>query len=391
MTAGQSGEMPDSHRQARDWLAAKAGLPPLGAVWALAAGRSRRWNSDGRLETRVLDALTTIAEYYHLRLKENPQALEWLKSKYAITDETIDGLRIGYAENQAWKGSDGKEHPGAVQALRGKGFSFAVSWPRPARSSRPSRMGVFPFYNGRLIFPYWSAGGGVAFLIGRQTPWTPGEPLRAGQIQKTARPQTPTSGGTSRHASTTGTLYNEDCLLPRPGAGRSSPKGVTDCIALMQAGFPVVSPVTVQIRADDWDRIIPKLRGAQTVYICQGQRTSRRPGSRGRCGRRIVLSEQGIETRIVMLPLGEAQEAARRRLKDDFGLEASVGPAKLRELLKARSSQAIVEAETTDGRAKIDVNDYFASGKTGGGFRGAAGRGACAAGDRHRRGPYRSA
>ena len=29
VTAGQSGPMPDSHRQARDYLAKKAGLPPL--------------------------------------------------------------------------------------------------------------------------------------------------------------------------------------------------------------------------------------------------------------------------------------------------------------------------------------------------------------------------
>lgn len=358
MTAGKSGEMPDSHRQARDWLAAKAGLPPLGQ-YGLSPQQIAEMEQRRAFETRVLNALTTLAEYYHLRLREHPQALKWLRSKYAISDETIDSLRIGYAENQAWKKSDGKEHPGVIQALRGKGFTLREL--AATGAFVPTQQdGVFPFFNGRLIFPYWSRGR-VAFLIGRQTPWTPDNRYEQGKYKKLPVH----NADQRRHIAPcidNGTLYNEDCLLAKPGCVVIT-EGVTDCIALMQAGFPAVSPVTVQIRADDWDRIIPKLRGAQTVYICQDNEISQ-AGLKGSLRTADKLSEQGIETRIVTLPLGEAQEAARRRLKDDFGLEASVGPAKLRDLLNARSPQEIAEAERLMGAAKIDVNDYFASGKT---------------------------
>ena len=32
-------------------------------------------------------------------------------------------------------------------------------------------------------------------------------------------------------------------------------EGVTDCISLMEHGFPAVSPVTVRIREADWERL----------------------------------------------------------------------------------------------------------------------------------------
>ena len=38
---------------------------------------------------------------YHQRLKEAPEVLQWLHSQYGITDETIENLLIGYADNIA--------------------------------------------------------------------------------------------------------------------------------------------------------------------------------------------------------------------------------------------------------------------------------------------------
>ena len=51
-------------------------------------------------------------------------------------------------------------------------------------------------------------------------------------------------------------------------------EGVTDCISLMEHGFPVVSPVTVRIREADWERLLPKLAGVKTVFICQDNEIS---------------------------------------------------------------------------------------------------------------------
>ena len=50
VTAGQSGPMPDSHRQARDYLAKKAGLPPL-SRYGLSQGASGPDGGRPRLRT----------------------------------------------------------------------------------------------------------------------------------------------------------------------------------------------------------------------------------------------------------------------------------------------------------------------------------------------------
>ena len=91
VTAGQSGPMPDSHRQARDYLAKKAGLPPL-SRYGLSQERLAQTEADRAFELRVKDALTGLARLYHARLKDSPEVLDWLKSKYALSEETIDDL-----------------------------------------------------------------------------------------------------------------------------------------------------------------------------------------------------------------------------------------------------------------------------------------------------------
>ena len=83
VTKGQSGRMPETHRRARDFLAAKAGLPPL-ARFGLSPERLRETEAERELDVRVQDALTALASFYHLRLKDAPEVLEWLTSHYGI-------------------------------------------------------------------------------------------------------------------------------------------------------------------------------------------------------------------------------------------------------------------------------------------------------------------
>ena len=120
-------------------------------------------------------------------------------------------------------------------------------------------------------------------------------------------------------------------------------EGVTDCISLMEHGFPVVSPVTVQIREADWERLLPKLAGVKTVYICQDNEISE-AGMQGALKTARILAQHGIATRVAVLPLGEKQQAARETLASLPGGSA--------------------EADALMADAKIDVNEFFASGKT---------------------------
>jgi hypothetical protein len=350
VTAGQSGPMPDSHRQARDYLAKKAGLPPL-SRYGLSQERLAQTEADRAFELRVKDALTALAKLYHAKLKESPEVLDWLKSKYALSEETIDDLLIGYADNAS----------GAVAQLTGGEDGFSKRELAATGAFRPtSQDGLTPFFERRIVFPYWSRGR-VVFMIGRKTPWTPDVGWEQGKYKKLPvhdEHQRPYVADFINNA----LLFNEDCLLARPGKVIIT-EGVTDCLALMQLGLPTVSPVTVRIRAADWERLIPKLRGVETVYICQDNELSQ-AGLKGALQTARTLAEHKIDTRLVTLPLSETQISARQELTERFGLTASVGPKELAKLLAGRPAEEIQAAEALLATAKIDVNDYIAAGHT---------------------------
>jgi hypothetical protein len=206
--------------------------------------------------------------------------------------------------------------------------------------------GLVPFFDGRIVFPYWSRGH-VVFMIGRSTPWTPDQEWEKSKYKKLAIRNDRNNSHVSPYIRND-VLYNEDVLLARPERVIIT-EGVTDCISLMEHGFPVVSPVTVQIREADWERLLPKLAGVKTVYICQDNEISE-AGMQGALKTARILSAHGIATRVAVLPLAEKQLAAREKLG----------------ALPAGSA----EADALLAGAKIDVNEFFASGKTAADFEG---------------------
>ena len=330
VTRGLTGVMPESHRQARDFLAARAGLPSLSQV-----GRSpeqiAQAEEEHQLTWRVRGALTALSEIYHQRLVANAEVLAWFKSKYGIGDETIARLKIGFAENE----------PSPVRALTEGAGAFTPRELAGSSAFRPtSQDGLIPAFEGRIVFPYWSRGN-VVFLIGRRTPWTPDQEWEKSKYKKLAV----RNDRNNEHVALcvqNDVLYNEDVLLARPERVVIT-EGVTDCISLMEHGFPAVSPVTVQIREADWERLLPRLAGVKTVFLCQDNEVSE-AGMRGALKTARILAANGITTRVAVLPLGEKQRAARGKLA---GLHA--GSA---------------EADALLAEAKIDVNEFFASGKT---------------------------
>ncbi|MCC6363126.1 MAG: hypothetical protein IT165_06345 [Bryobacterales bacterium] len=329
VTRGQTGSMPESHRRARDFLAAKVGLPPLSK---LASGNPETAEEAYQVTLRVRETLTAVAGAYHERLIANAEVLAWFKTKYGIADETIARLKIGFADNS---------EPSVARVLMDGPGAFTMRDLTATSAFRPTPQdGIVPFFDRRIVFPYWSRGQ-VVFMIGRRTPWTPDHDWEKSKYKKLAvRNERDHShvGACIRND----ILYNEDVLVTRPERVIIT-EGVTDCISLMERGFPVVSPVTVQIRDADWERLLPKLRGVKTVYICQDNEVSE-AGTQGALKTARVLAEHGIATRVAVLPLGEKQRAAREKLA---GLQ-----------------EGSAEAETAMADAKIDVNEFFASGKT---------------------------
>ncbi|MBI3363113.1 MAG: hypothetical protein HY023_18580, partial [Chloroflexi bacterium] len=327
VTRGQSGSMPESHRQARDFLAARVRLPPLSKA---IPGSTEEAEEAHRLTLRVRETLTALSELYYRRLVGNSEVLAWFRTKYGIGEETIGRLKIGYADSAA---------PSAARALMDGPGAFTPRELTATSAFRPTAQdGVVPFFGGRVVFPYWSRGQ-VVFMIGRRTPWTPDVDWERSKYKKLAV----RNERINEHVAPcirNDVLYNEDVLLARPERVIIT-EGVTDCISLMEHKFPVVSPVTVQIREADWDRVLPKLAGVKTVFICQDNEISE-AGTQGALKTARVLAEHGITTRVAVLPLGEKQRAAREKLAGLAGGSAESGD---------------LEAD-----AKIDVNEFFAAG-----------------------------
>jgi DNA primase len=146
VTRGQSGRMPESHRQARDYLAGRAGLPPLSG---LSPGDAQAAEEAHALILRVHDALTEIAEFYHQRLLANPDVLTWFREKYGIGDEMAARLKIGFAEN---------ENPSIIQSLMNGPSGFTRAELAATSAFRPTAQdGLIPFFEGRIVFPYGAA------------------------------------------------------------------------------------------------------------------------------------------------------------------------------------------------------------------------------------------
>jgi len=306
-TRGQSGRMPESHRQARDFLAARAGLPPLSK---LAVESPEAAEEAHQLALRVREALTALADVYHQRLIGNAEVLTWFRKKYGTAEETIERLSIGFADTG----------PSVARVLMDGPATFTMRELAATSAFRPTAQdALVPFFDGRIVFPYWSRGH-VVFMIGRRTPWTPDHEWETSKYKKLAV----RNDRNNNHVAAcirNDVLYNEDVLLTHPERVVIT-EGVTDCISLMEHGFPAVSPVTVQIREADWDRLLPKLGGVKTVFICQDNEISE-VGNQGALKTASVLGAHGILTKVASLSLGEKQEHARRELRERFGVDAS--------------------------------------------------------------------
>ncbi|MCC6366335.1 MAG: hypothetical protein IT165_22690 [Bryobacterales bacterium] len=329
VTRGQVGRMPESHRRARDFLAARVGLATLSKI---ASMNPEEAEEEHRLTLRVREALTALAELYHQRLTGNADVLTWFRTQYGIGEETIQRLKIGFADNT---------EPSIARVLREGPEAFTMRELTATSAFRPTAQdGVAPFFDGRIVFPYWSRGH-VVFMIGRRTPWTPDQVWEKAKYKKLAirneRDHSHVAACIRNDV-----LYGEDVLLTRPERVVIT-EGVTDCISLIEHGFPAVSPVTVQIREADWERLLPKLAGVKTVFICQDNEVSE-AGMQGGLKTARILSGHGIGTRVAVLPLGDKQRAARERL--------------------AGLPEGSPDADALLADAKIDVNEYFASGHT---------------------------
>lgn len=350
VSTNHSGKSSETHRQARDYLANRIGKPSLKDI-GLSKEEIKEAEKQRQHADRIKTALTEAAAYYHKCLKNDPLVLKWVKSKYAISDETINNLQIGY--------SDSKSKP-ISHLLKKKGISKSDLIATGAFKST-SDDGIFPFFHNRLIFPYWSRGH-VVYMSGRETPWTPDSKWEKGKKYKKLQINGRKDQAASGKIINNSTWYNEDCLT----SGISYvvvTEGITDCISLISHGINAVSPTSVSIASKDARRIVEKIRNIDKVFICYDNEISD-VGIKKALETAQSFNWQKVEAKVIELPLLEHQETARQTLLNRFGLDGDSPNSNIVACAQKLNKGDKIEVDELISRSKIDINDYFLSGKT---------------------------
>ncbi|CAM2070252.1 ZnF-CHCC domain-containing protein [Sulfidibacter corallicola] len=352
VTTNTRGPMPESHRAARDYLADFLGMRPLSGFGGY--GDDIREVEERRRERDLCHAIRdAAADYYHICLLKRPEVLAWLFKNYSISLETVKELKIGYTDIEP------EGLPPIEVWLRSKEF-YRDQMFLTGLFHKTKRDDIFPLFRNRLFFPYWSQAH-VVFGIARKTPWTPHNQFENAKYKKLLVHDPERRPWVSKSV-TNSMLFNEDVLSTNTDWVVIT-EGITDAIALMERGIPVISPVTVRLKRDDWKRVLPKLERMKTVYICQDNEISQ-VGLKGALDSAHMLAEAGITCKIMSLPLGQYQQEARTALEKRFGIEPHPDGKVIDAKLDGLSEEQRNEARELIGRAKTDVNEWFNQGAT---------------------------
>lgn len=227
----------------------------------------------------IHNIFTESVDVYHNNLTH--ELYDRINEKWGINKETVDNLKIGYA-------TPGRDLADLDKTtLKKSGLVYVNN----------GMMGGEVF-SGRIIFPYWR-NGKVVYLIGRATEETPklkdgDEPPKYQKllVHKEGREYVSPSVQNSY-------FYGEDSL--RGSDYCIITEGVADCIVMQQAGFPCISPVTVQFREKDHAKLISLTTGLKRVYICNDTEANG-AGLKGALSTADALEESGIEARLIQLP-----------------------------------------------------------------------------------------
>jgi hypothetical protein len=350
-----TGSMPESHRKARDWLAAQIGLPPLSQL-----GQSQEEIEKAEQERfsaeRAFECLTHIAGYYHHRLMNLPEQRRFLQEKYSLSHETLEHFRVGFSENGPGKDRDGQGISGLPAYLKTRGFTDDEILLTGLFTYQDHNNALVPFFSRRYVFFYWRNGQTV-YAIARKSPWTENNEHETAKYKKALT-------CTDRHryvckAVRNDELFNETDLLSKPTDYVIVAEGITDALACLQAGFPTISPVTVRPKKGDWARLVKRFKsaGVKTAYLV-GDNEISHAGQRGAESSARQLETVGIEARIVTLPLGEQQLAAREGLTS-YGIEPGAKPERIKVVKEQLGPEKAAEIDGLIVKAKIDLNDYF--------------------------------
>ena len=325
-----------------DYLARCKGLGFMEAVQALGAevGVAIPGSTSADVEAelqqlkerrRIEELLAFAASYYHRTLPTKLRE-EWLQGRYGFTDETIDGLMLGWADGHLYESLT--EIGGVTREEALATGLFVRLYDR-----------VADFFQQRLVFPYWK-GGRVVYFIARATEHTGDEPWEQAKYKKLL-----THSDKHPYVSklvANDFFYNEDAV--RGSELVLVTEGVTDCISARQAGVACISPVTTRFRKQDHPKLLALTSRAKRVVICNDAEDCG-AGEAGAIATARVLLAAGRDVQLTVIPRPEGIAKI-----DVNALVAKQGPDALKEVIaSARSLPEHLLASIPDTTRPADL------------------------------------
>ncbi len=266
-------------------LARRAGLTP---PWSSADPLTQEAMS--YVERRAVQELQTEAIDYYFNALPDRIRREYFHHQYGFTNETIDELRLGWADG----------HLGDY-FLSTRGYSREMCLKTGFFLQRANGELIDLFVN-RLVFPYWHRGLAV-YAIARRTEYSTDDDWEKPKYKKLLvhdpekHPYVSTTVGNDW-------FWGED-MVGRRVEELVITEGITDAIAARQAGLPVISPVTVRFREKDLPKLLRLTERADKIIICNDADVladGRRPGEEGALKTATALFQQKRDVRIAVLP-----------------------------------------------------------------------------------------
>lgn len=239
----------------------------------------------------VQDVLTEAAAIYHGNLAS--ELREYINKKWSINDETIDMLKIGYAEPNG----DNLFSMSDRDTLLKSGLLL-----------RFSNGSTKEFFSGRIVFPYWK-NGKVAYFAARgdfdlpvNTPNVKYEKNGEELIKYKKLLRHNEKHPYVSECIDNGYIWGEDTV--RGESHCVITEGIADAIVLIQNGIPVLSPVTTKFAKHDITKLVSIAKRLKTVYIANDNEKSG-AGEDGALRTGELLIKEGVDVRIIKLPLPE--------------------------------------------------------------------------------------
>lgn len=223
------------------------------------------------------------AGYYHDCLTDDVR--EIIKSKWSISENTIDELRIGYAPANCHLRNvpEIKDYvlPDILQAS-------GLFWSSGA-----------DIFRDRIIFPYWQHGK-IVYFIGRDRDWNKDKKNAHGQhVPKFIKQLVHSEKHFHVSKCVQNVLFGLDSIKGHDIVYVT--EGVADAIVLMQAELPVISPVTTRFKKSDIDNVIQACKNKKLVKIINDNELNN-SGLNGAIETAKALEANGIKTEIIQLP-----------------------------------------------------------------------------------------